>query len=240
MIIRAAQFSHPGPEKENEDCLLGLTQIDTDSYAAVADGLGGHAGGRIASETAVGAIKENIRHKPHPTMMDLFGAAVRELRLAAANDEALKKMATTLSIIRLSNSSAEIGHVGDSRIYHLRGDGIVARTIDQTEAQHLIDRGVLSKAEGRKYHRRNVLLSVLSPAASYDLYQQSFGVVSGDRIILVTDGVYRIALRREIRDISKRSVAAENFCTHLEAFIRERGPIDDFSAVCLDIVDAKA
>src|SRR3546814_5436694 len=61
-----------------------------------------------------------------------------------------------------SDLNARVGHVGDSRIYHLRGSGLVTRTKDQTEVQHLIDEGILTPERAKMYPRKNVLLSAIS------------------------------------------------------------------------------
>jgi serine/threonine protein phosphatase PrpC len=145
-------------------------------------------------------------------------------------------MGTTLSLIRLNGSAVEVGHVGDSRIYHLRADGIVDRTVDQTEVEQLIQQGILSKARARHYPRRHVLLSVLSPSKTYKLYRSSFDLTLGDRLILLTDGVSSKLLRKEIRDLSLHHPNAQSLALALENEINLRNPDDDYSAICIDIL----
>jgi PPM family protein phosphatase len=144
-------------------------------------------------------------------------------------------MGTTLSLVRLYGATAEVGHVGDSRIYHLRSDGLVDRTVDQTEVEELVQRGVLSRGRARRYPRRHVLLSVLSPSRKYDLQRQQFNIQNGDRLLLITDGVSPKMLRREIRDLSLKKQNPQLFCDALADEIEKRGPQDDYSAICVDI-----
>lgn len=144
-------------------------------------------------------------------------------------------MGTTLSLIHFKDYKAEVGHVGDSRIYHLRGDGIVDRTVDQTEVEQLVQQGVLSRARALRYPRRHVLLSVLSPDRSYDLYKSVFEIKVGDRLVLLTDGVSSKLLRREVRDLSRQQLTPQSFCDALAHEIEHRTPEDDYSAVCIDI-----
>jgi PPM family protein phosphatase len=165
----------------------------------------------------------------------LFETAQKALRSVADRDPSLKSMGSTLSVLRLYGATAQVGHVGDSRIYHLRGDGIVGRTVDQTEVEQLVQQGVLSKAGARRYPRRHVLLSVLSPPKDYDLYNSEFQIKAGDRVILLTDGVSSKLLRLEIRDISLRHTNTKSFCQTLVNEITGRNPADDYSAICIDI-----
>ena len=146
-------------------------------------------------------------------------------------------MGTTLSLVSIHGNLAKLGHVGDSRVYHLRNEGIISRTVDQTEVQELIERGVLSKANARRYSRRNVLLSVLSPDRDYRLLEDSFEIKEGDRLLLITDGVSSKVLAKELRDLSLECDNPKTFCDELLKKIELRNPVDDYTALCLDIAD---
>jgi protein phosphatase len=235
MRIDSAHFSRQGRKGANEDSVLPPFSCGGVWWAAIADGMGGRRGGAIASTTVIETISAAIKSQHLIDVAELFTAAQNQLQAVATNKPELSSMGTTLSLIRFSGSGAEVGHVGDSRIYHLRGDGIVDRTVDQTEVEQLVQQGVLSKARARRYPRRHILLSVLSPDRSYELYKSEFKIKDGDRLILLTDGVSSKLLRREIRDLSLRQSSARSFCDALASEIDRRTPEDDYSAVCIDI-----
>jgi len=235
MKIESAYFSRSGPKRDNQDSVLPLFEVGGAYWAAIADGMGGRVGGAIASRTAIDAIRERIELNPEIEIPGLFSFVHEMLKAAAQRQPDLETMGTTLSLIHVCQEKGFVGHVGDSRIYHLRGDGLLDRTVDQTEVEHLIQHGVLNKASARRYARRNILLSVLSPAKNYDLHEETFDIAQGDRLILVTDGVSSKVLRQEIRNLSLQYPNPEEFCHALATQVDERAPRDDFSAVCLDI-----
>jgi serine/threonine protein phosphatase PrpC len=236
MKISSSYFSHRGKKLENEDSALPLTTHDEIWWAAIADGMGGHAGGRVASTTAIKVVKERIEANSPPSIPDLFSSVRNELKKLSHEHPDLSKMGTTLSLISIHGNLAKVGHVGDSRVYHLRNEGIVGRTVDQTEVQELIERGVLSKANARRYSRRNILLSVLSPEKDYRLLEDSFGIEEGDRLVLITDGVSSKVFAKELRDLSLECDNPKKFCDELLKKVELRNPVDDYTAICLDII----
>jgi protein phosphatase len=177
----------------------------------------------------------SIEKSQEPDIARLFGEAQERLKLIASEKPDLADMGTTLSVISISNKIANVGHVGDSRIYHLRSEGIVDRTVDQTEVEQLVQQRVLSKASARRYPRRHVLLSVLSGNRDYELHREQFDIQEGDRLLLLTDGVSSKVLRQEIRDMSRQHSDTKSFCAALADEIEKRMPQDDYSAICLDI-----
>lgn len=144
-------------------------------------------------------------------------------------------MGTTLSVLVISGNVAKVGHVGDTRIYHLRGSGILRRTQDQTEVQKLLDEGILSKTSAMKYPRKNVLYSALTPVRNYQLYKVSFDIEANDRITLLSDGISKVIGLKEFQNLSETSKSVEEFKSAVENLISTKGSIDDYSAVFLQI-----
>lgn len=235
MKIDYAYFSRQGHKERNDDFLLPPSDLGGAWWSAIADGMGGRPGGRVASEAAINAIRVAIETQHETDMSKLFSYAQGRLRTIANENPTLASMGTTLSLIRLFGSTGEVGHVGDSRIYHLRSDGLVDLTVDQTEVEQLVQQGVLTRARARHYPRRHILLSVLSASRDYDLHRMTFDVKEGDRFVLLTDGVSSKILRREIRDLSLQQPNVRLFCDALVSEVERRSPQDDYSAVCMDI-----
>jgi protein phosphatase len=236
MTIDSYSFSSVGKKAENEDAALSRNAQNGTWWAAIADGMGGQAGGRTASTTAVAVVDSVIDKTPEPSMDEIFSEVRRQLQRRSEECPELSRMGTTLTLLAIAGTQARVGHVGDTRIYHLRNEGILARTVDQTEVQELITRGVLSKASARRYSRRNILLSVLSPTSEFQLFQTSFEVQRGDRLVLCTDGISSKIFAKELRDLSLECKTAQEFCARLMKEIESRNPTDDYSAICIDIL----
>ncbi|WP_082528946.1 MULTISPECIES: PP2C family serine/threonine-protein phosphatase [unclassified Bradyrhizobium] len=236
MTINSYCFSVVGKKIENEDAMLSRGAQDGTWLAAIADGMGGQAGGRVASTIAVEAVDRAVDKIPRPSISEIFAEAKHQLQRRSEERPELSRMGTTLTLVVIEGTHASVGHVGDTRIYHLRNEGIVARTVDQTEVQELIARGVLSKASARRYSRRNVLLSVLSPASEFQLFQTDFELQEGDRLVLCTDGISSKIFAKELRDLSLECKTAQEFCARLMREVESRDPRDDYSAICIDIL----
>lgn len=237
MRISSCHFSLLGSRGENQDALLPLTKVGNSYWAAIADGMGGSKGGRIAAQCAIETVKNCILDGPNRSMESIFSRVKETLSNLAKDDSILEHMGTTLSLVHCIDSTVYVGHVGDSRVYQIRGHGILTRTIDQTEVQKLLDEKIISKSQAKRYNRRNVLLSVMAPNETYELFNASFRVEANDRVLLSTDGLHSAILRREISELS---ASIENVCSFCKALQKEaeiREPSDNFSAIALEFVE---
>lgn len=227
-----AQFSIPrSADSVNADA-IGIQEFGPRSFCiALADGVGKSQFGPEASALAT---KIATSFPLSADLTEIF-ERIRQALVDGAKKTQDSAWSTTLTLCRVEDGMAYVGHVGDSRIYHLRGKGIMTRTRDQTEVQVLIDEGVLSKERAKKYPRRNVLLSALSSESTYDLYVSSFEVIPGDRILLLSDGIYRQISRKEIAAISAKNGTVKTFIAELEELLLSRGVVDDSTALCVEI-----
>jgi PPM family protein phosphatase len=228
----ASRFSLPRlVGTENADS-MGIRLFESNAFlVALADGVGKSAYSPDASKAVTSVVTASSLTKE---IQEIFHEAQNALIDGAAKTPGFV-WSTTLTVCRVADLQASVGHVGDSRLYHLRGKGIVTRTRDQTELQALIDEGVISKERAKKYPRKNVLLSALSSESSYDLQLSTFEVASGDRLLLISDGVYKQILRREIADISANSASTDELIARLRQLLLSRGIVDDSSAICIEI-----
>ena len=235
MRVKCAFFSNLGPRKTNQDRVLVPAEDDsTFLIAAIADGIGGAPGGEQAAALALRAA---ARAKSDPDELPkVFSIALRAFRKQALREPELGKMGTTLSIALLVDRMAYIAHVGDTRIYHLRGQGLNNLTEDQTEVATLLRRGVLRKSQAARYPRRGVLLSALSPSGDYEIFRSSARLEVGDRLLLLTDGVYTRVPRRNIANASLASERVETFVAAVERLTIDAEPSDNFTALGLEIL----
>src|ERR1041385_2128750 len=222
MQANCASFSKAGRNHENQDFLMPLIAARGCWWAVIADGMGGHEGGSVASRAAIHAIKSAIQSDHDaPQIKQLFEIAQSAIKSIAQRQPKLESMGTTCSLIQLEGDRGIVGHVGDSRIYHLRGEQLFDRTVDQTEVEQLIQHRMLTRAQAIHYPRRNVLLSALSATSAYELYQEAFPLEKGDRIVLLTDGVSSKVSRDELTDLSLTYRANADFCSAIASQVEQ-------------------
>lgn len=225
-----ASFTKKGRDKPNQDSVLSIS-IDGKHLLAIADGMGGKAGGGIASTTVLEVIEKAFKGSPEITIPELFHQAHEELIKKSIDNSELSEMGTTLSLCLVDKDEVKVGHVGDTRIYHLRNAGILTRTKDQTELQHLLDEGVISKRKAKTYKRKHILLSVLTPSKIYDLFVTEFNLIKGDRLMLCSDGFYSLLSKLEARDLSINSETIDVLSTKLLNLVESRDIHDDYSLI---------
>lgn len=227
-----AFFSIGKNESENSDASLHLRFPDGSGLIAIADGVGSATFGGEAARLAVDVCRESGIQL---SVKDLFAAV--DSRISQVAGESVGLWSTTLSLCVFQHRQAHIGHVGDTRIYHIRGAGLLTRTRDQTEVERLIEEGVLTRERAQRYPRKHVLLSSMNGAGNYHLEEATFALQPGDRILLVSDGFYKQVLKREIVELSVACQDVIVFVDALKDLLMARGVIDDATALCAQIPD---
>jgi serine/threonine protein phosphatase PrpC len=231
--VKFKYFSIAGPKGQNQDAILPPFREGECSWCAIADGVGSSGFGGLAARTSIAVVKE-VADSTLP-MAELFTCIRKRLSEIAREQENEKSISTTLSVLRICGDQAFVGHLGDTRISHYRGSGVMVRSKDQTEVQKLLDEGVLSKNQALRYPRRNVLLSAMSSNREYDLYEQQFSVQKGDRILLTTDGFHSKLMRRQLADISSSRSDFEDFWSAVQDELSSTKFDDDASCLALEI-----
>ena len=226
-------LSLTGPKGHNQDCLLEPLNVEGIWWCAVADGMGGAEQGEVASEMCIMAIRKSV--EVTQSMGKAFSLVSESLFQAANSLSVNPEMGSTLSVLQMTAYRAFVGHVGDTRITHYRAGGVMSRTHDQTEVQKLIDDGVISKYQARRYPRRNVIMSVMSPRKKYDLFENQFTVKSGDRILLTTDGFHGILQKGIINQISVTCPSFDTFFQEMENEILRLSLTDDATCLAIEI-----
>ena len=232
--MNTASFSEAGRKSVNQDSVLVKQITKTDLVLAIADGMGGKPGGEIASKLALNTVEYVLTNEPSATIEHIFESAHSAITEKARSVEEYSSMGTTLTVVLIRGGSAIVGHVGDCRVYHLREHGIISRTKDQTELQQLLDEGVISKHRAANYHRKNILLSVLSGKLDYTLQKSTFSLKKQDRILLLSDGAYSLLKKIEIRDVSVKAQDIIRLASSLQEIIESKKIIDDYSCVAFE------
>ena len=211
----------------------------------VADGMGGHAHGEIASATTVSAFTEMEARLPQDLADIDLGAelttaleeATDRLARRAGEDPETRGMGTTVVSLLLTGEQLALAHIGDSRIYRLRDGDLAQLTHDHTMVQQLVDQGQITAEEAAHHPRRSVLMRALSTDHSPDPDLDRIDIVEGDRYLLCSDGVTAVLgddvlLRELISD-----GAPEDVVERLVVLANEGGGPDNITAIVADVVD---
>ena len=247
--IQAQVLSDIGCDREmNEDsaCCIHPADIallhNKGVLAIVADGMGGHPSGELASKIATDAITKTYYDSPYEAqraLREAIAAANSAIRDAATINEESKGMGATCTAIALLPHAAVFGHIGDTRLYLVRDGRIRQLTEDQTRVMRMIKQGLLSKENARKHEDRNIVLEALGQRPSTEGAQ--WGTANptriGDQFVLCSDGLHDLIRDDEIRDHILRC-KPEIVCQELVALAKSRGGYDNITVVVLRIVAA--
>ena len=192
-----AANSYIGRRENNEDSYIA-EKVGGNILLAVADGMGGHLAGEVASKKAIEVLKETLE-------ANRFGDPVEILRKAIhrANEEIYKmghdpdhpewyKMGTTLTATIVRGDTATVGNVGDSRTYLIRDGTITRLTKDHSLVQELIDRGEITEEEARKHPQKNIITKALGIEEELKLEPEDIKKIAlkpGDYLLLCSDGL---------------------------------------------------
>jgi serine/threonine protein phosphatase PrpC len=227
---------------------LGLVRSNNEDsvYAgprllAIADGMGGHAAGEVASKIVVGALEGLDEDRPVNDLMGALRGAVLEAnrRIAEAvhKSKELQGMGTTLTALRFSGSQVGLAHVGDSRGYVMRGDQLAQITHDDTYVQYLVDSGKLTPDEAKEHPRKSVILrALLGTEVEPDVSIRE--ARAGDRYLLCTDGLSDVVTAETILETLRIPDVQECADRLVELALRGGGP-DNVTVIVADVVNAR-
>lgn len=174
---------------ENQDSLVVAQGIS--NLYAVADGMGGHRGGNIASEIAVTTLKKQLLGLS--ASEDMLRKCIRQINLAIfgrqMNDEQLSGMGTTLTVLWELPEAFLLGHVGDSRCYRLRGEELKQISTDHSLVGELLNSGILTEEEAATYPYRNVITRAVGTDQKMEPDVLTVDKRPGDRFLLCSDGL---------------------------------------------------
>ncbi|HEX9983080.1 MAG TPA: Stp1/IreP family PP2C-type Ser/Thr phosphatase [Thermoanaerobaculia bacterium] len=247
MQVKAHGLTHVGRQRQhNEDAYL---VADEAGLFLVADGMGGHAAGEIASRIAVDSISEFILHTkeddgtwPHAydehfkRSTNRLMAAVRMANTrvleAMRKDARLRGMGTTVVACLSDSGTMSIAHVGDSRAYLIR-DGRLSRiTNDHSWVFEQVQAGMLTEAEAEKHPLRNVITRALGGALQVTPDASEIDMHPGDVFLLCSDGLTGMVPETEIlRLVATSGENLEQACQKLIDEANERGGLDNVTAI---------
>lgn len=168
----------------------------------VADGMGGHKGGEVASTSARDELLRELEGKT-PSVAALSGAIEevnRQIYHQQEHDDALTGMGTTLSVLWMSDNFVYIGHVGDSRVYLLRDGEFKQMTLDHSLVEQLVREGVLTEEEAQNHPMRNIITRAIGTDESVEVDVVVEERRKGDLWLACSDGLHGLVDDRQMRD----------------------------------------
>jgi PPM family protein phosphatase len=226
MLIYAWSCTDVGMKrKENQDSALLAHDL---KLFAVADGMGGHKGGEVASMLAVKTLEQHVRAKGE--LAEGIVRANEVIHRAAREDVNLHQMGTTTSSVLFRGHEALIAHVGDSRVYLIRGGRILQITEDHSVVFQQVKAGLMTPEQARSSPYRNVIMRSVGIEQHVEVDLISLRVESGDALIICSDG-----LSNHVGDDEILEIVRENFLHRVPEILVDlanaRGGTDNITVV---------
>ena len=207
----------------------------------VADGMGGHRGGATASRLATEVVKQQYLGSetgdPATALREALTRANARIHAEAQSNADLRGMGTTTSALVLRNDRAWFAHVGDSRIYRVRGGEIEQLTEDHSLVASMVREGLLTTKEAENHPRRNVLQRSMGVAEEVEIdVRGPFEIQADDVFILCSDGLHGVVKEEEIKEHA--SLPLDEAADHYVKLALERGAPDNVTVLMARIVRA--
>ncbi len=250
--VSSAAASHPGLRRAgNEDAFCRCPDL---GLYVVADGMGGHAAGEVASRMAVDAIEGFIgetrdadpgRVWPVPYDPSLgengnrlkaaFRLANQRLDAAMAADQRLRGMATTAAAVLLGTDTPMVAHVGDSRVYRWRGDRLAVLTADHSWVGEQVRAGMLSDADAQHHPWRNVVTRAIGGGADPEVEVAPLDIMAGDRLLLCSDGLSAVVPHDRLEALCREGQPLQATCDALVKAANDAGGPDNVTVLLIQI-----
>lgn len=200
--------SDVGRERSENQDAFGSQRLEGFGSYFVCDGMGGHAGGSTASRLAVAVIEERLAASGLP-LRERIEQAIREANDAihdkASRERELRGMGTTIAFVGIDEVRGEayVAHVGDSRVYHIRGSVLRRVTKDHTMVQRLVDEGLLTEEQAEHHPNSNIISRSLGgrPEVEVEFTDAPMPIQEGDLFVLCSDGLHGLVTEMEIARI---------------------------------------
>lgn len=250
--VSSAVATDPGLRRDsNEDAYC--VRPDLGLYL-VADGMGGHAAGEVASRIAVETIEAFINDTrdadvnrtwpfPYDTALSLdgnrikaaFRLANRRVGAAIDGDDALRGMATTAVAVLFGSGTPVVAHVGDSRAYLMRESRVTQLTQDHSWVGEQVRAGTLSEADARRHPWRNVVTRAIAGGDDPEVEVHDVPLQPGDRVVICCDGLSAVVAPEKFEMIARTQAPLEEICKSFIAAAIDAGGPDNITVVMADV-----
>ena len=225
----------------NQDAYLVLEDL---GLYVVADGMGGHQGGEVASQLAIEALRAAYVEQAADALADAIAEANERIYEAGSADPNLAGMGTTVvAAVVLDGEEGDEGNqllvanVGDSRAYLFRDGDLTQLTEDHSMVADLLREGRISEEEAEVHPQRNIVTRVLGVYDQVDIDFWPVDAVAGDRVVLCSDGLINEVTDDQITSVLRRLADPQEAAAELVRRANEGGGRDNITVVLLDVVD---
>jgi len=212
-------------------------------FLLVADGMGGHAAGELASSTTVAIVaqvdnnKEKLEDLEYK-LIEIPKVITKELKNAINKDSSRAGMGTTLTVAVIQENQLKVSHVGDSRAYLVRNNQISRITKDQTYIQSLIDNNEITESEAKNHPQKSLLLQAIDGITESMPVITSTEILENDKIILCSDGLTNVVTDEEILEIVNQFDYVGAVSALIEKALENGGP-DNITVIVADLQKEK-
>lgn len=230
-------LSHPGLVRgENEDCIATRSDL---GLAVLADGMGGHQAGEVASRMAIDIIADAFS-KARARNLDGVAGAIQKanaaIHQAAQTRPDYKGMGSTVVVTLFDDGHLYIGHVGDSRLYRLRAGALEPLTRDHSVVQELVNRGLFTAEEARQSLAKNLVTRALGVDPTIEVETGETEVQEGDTYLLCSDGLTDVVTDDQITGILRDAAADVDTAAHrLVECANSNGGPDNISVILVHV-----
>jgi protein phosphatase len=228
-MIISARTDRGNVREGNEDSLFARGGL-----LIVADGMGGHKGGEVASSMAVATMAEALGEAgaPSPSKIEAaFQKANGRIFERAQEDPELRGMGTTVTLCQVGKNVANLAHIGDSRAYLMRNGVLTCLTRDHSLVEELVRNGYITREQALVHPHRHVITRALGTEGRVKVDQRRVAVQKGDRLLLCTDGLMLHVPDDEIQAVLSRQGDVEEHVERLVALAMARGGEDNITVV---------
>ncbi len=239
MQITYSMLTDPGDRKNNEDC-IGEYEFNNEYCFAVADGLGGHERGEVASRLVVDTTGEVFNQEGYSEyfLREAFEVSQERLMDKQAREDAYDELKTTLTMLVIGDNKVGWGHVGDSRLYRFKARKISDQTKDHSVPQMLVTIGEISEKDIRNHPDRSRLLKVMGvewDRPKYDVVEED-SVETGDSFLICTDGFWELIDEKQMLTCLKKAANVEEWLVLMTDIVKQAGEnrnMDNYSAIAV-------
>ncbi|MEA4869715.1 MAG: Stp1/IreP family PP2C-type Ser/Thr phosphatase [Christensenella sp.] len=228
-----------GKRVHNEDSYLVPQKENLPLLFAVADGMGGHAAGAVASSLLVEQLRGFDQGVEEGRELAQFRQSVEKANLSvyqeSEKDRSLHGMGTTLVAALLLGEKFIAANVGDSRMYRFHDASLETITTDHSLVEQLVLAGAITKEEARVHPQRNIITRAVgvSPVVDVDLFEQEWA--AGDILVLCSDGLHGAVNEEDIISVLSTSRSLENMCEILVQLALDNGGTDNITVLLISL-----
>lgn len=232
--MRYAALTDVGKKRSlNED-----SYIANGSIFAVADGMGGHRSGEVASAMALDALRFGLSKRSKDVfeekLVDAFKRANKKVFDKALKDIDARGMGTTMTVAVPNDGRLYVGHVGDSRLYLLRDGKLKQLTNDHSLVAQMVQKGHLKPEEAETHPQRSIITRAIGSEKDVQVDVLVEDIQPGDRFLLCTDGLNAMLGDEEIAEIMRDKDDLDTACRELVDWANDRGGNDNITVVLFE------